>query len=227
MVATPQQIAALVGKVVRVKIGETEEVQGDLHSYDPASNMAALNVPTEPGSSLKHFVIARGEHIHSISAVEGAVRASAEGDDLIQLSVEAVNKREKKALDKAVDDARHINTGVSNQVQNVFNALRKTMPCEWKGNDIVVMGLVTIRGPRYVPESCEGADEGSLSRVRKVVRARPPPRGRGQAASRARAGFACAILSLALTRGSRLPHAFGPSRPPARTACSSTASGGN
>jgi small nuclear ribonucleoprotein (snRNP)-like protein len=173
MVATPQQIAALVGKVVKVKIGDTPEVQGDLHSYDPASNMAALNVPTEPGSSLKHYVIARGEHIRSISAVEGGARASTDGDDLMLVSVDAVNKREKKALEKAVDDARHVNTGVSNQVQNVFNALRKTMPCEWNGNDMVVMGLVTIRGPRYVPESCEGADEGSLSRVRKVVRASP------------------------------------------------------
>jgi len=182
--ASAQQIAALVGKVVVAKLSDGEKVHGELHSYDPSSHTLALSVPTEPGSSLKHWVIARGEHATSVEAVEGASAPSGADDDVPLTSVESIKKREKKAIEKALDDANHINTAVSNQVQNVYNALRKTMPCEWSGADMVVMGLVTIRGPRYSPECCEGADEGSLSRVRKVVRARALSPQRREGASR-------------------------------------------
>jgi hypothetical protein len=170
---SPDLIRSLVGKVVKVKIGEADEAQGDLYSYDAASHTLALNVPTESGSNLKHWVLVPGQHVHSIGAVEDAKTANVEGDDEMDLTMESARKREKKSLDKALEDARHVNTSVDNQTQNIYNALRKTMPCEWSGNDIVVMGLVTIRGPRYVADTCEGADESSLSRVRKVVRARP------------------------------------------------------
>lgn len=165
-----QRVASLVGNVVKAKVA-SDDLQGELYAYDPASQMLALSVPTEPGSSLKHWVVARGEHVSSIESVEGASPAQLEIDDLAPHTLEAFTKREKKAMEKAVEDARHVNTEVTNEVQNVYNALRKTMPCEWDGTSIIVMGLVTIRGPRYTPESCEGADESSLSRVRKVVSA--------------------------------------------------------
>lgn len=175
-----QQASSLVGKVVKAKLSGGDDVEGELYAYDPASATLALSVPTEPGSSLKHWVIARGEHVRSVEVVEGASAAPADADELVLASKEAINKREKKAIEKAIDDARHVNTDVTNQVQNIFNALRKTMPCEWKGADIVVMDLVTIRGPQYTLESCEGADESSLSRVRKVVSAAVGARARPQ-----------------------------------------------
>mmetsp|Transcript_45668 Transcript_45668/g.105385 ORF Transcript_45668/g.105385 Transcript_45668/m.105385 type:complete len:191 (+) Transcript_45668:999-1571(+) len=171
--ALSSQLAlSLVGKVVTATLSNGETVAGELQAYDPASNSLALSLPTEAGTSAKHISVLRGAHVRSLAAVEGAsVPPRVDGEEALVTTVEAVKKRETKALAKAAEDCRNVNAAVTNQAQNIYNALRKTMPCEWKGNDIVVMELVTIRGPNYMPEGCEGSDEVSLSRVRKVVRA--------------------------------------------------------
>lgn len=169
--AGAQRVVSLVGQVVRVEVSGSQPVEGELHSYDPPSRTLALSVTTDPTSAMKHWTIVREEHVTSIEPVPGARPADPEADDLPQVSEELIRKREKRTLERAAEDVRHINEEVTNSTQNIYNALRKTMPCTWNGNDIEVMGLVTIRGPKYTPESCEGSDESALTRVRKVVRA--------------------------------------------------------
>lgn len=47
--------------------------------------------------------------------------------------------REKKALELAAQQAERVNKDVSMEAQCIFDALSKTLPCDWQGNTIVVL----------------------------------------------------------------------------------------
>lgn len=83
---------------------------------------------------------------------------------------------EQHAMAQAADLRRLIGKGVSEEAQDLFDALNKTLPCDWNGQTIIV-GVVgqneVIVTPPYTPESASGNDAKSLAHVRKVVRAPP------------------------------------------------------
>lgn len=62
--------------------------------------------------------------------------------------------------------------GVTKEAQSVFDALSKTLPCAWRGRDIVVMDAVTV-APPYTPDSCaaRAGEGGALERIRRVLTA--------------------------------------------------------
>ena len=69
---------------------------------------------------------------------------------------------------------RSIGKGVSKEAQAVFDALEKTMPCDWREQTIVLYeGAIEI-GPPYSLESCRFAGEGGenemmMGRVKTVL----------------------------------------------------------
>eukprot|EP01046_Picozoa_sp_COSAG06_P102668 COSAG06_NODE_48835_length_329_cov_0.891304_1_plen_66_part_01 len=62
---------------------------------------------------------------------------------------------------QAADLRRLIGKGVSEEAQDLFDALNKTLPCDWNGQTIIV-GVVgqneVIVTPSYTPESASGND---------------------------------------------------------------------
>jgi len=78
--------------------------------------------------------------------------------------------REAKALQEAKKRADQIGVGVTREAQRIFDSVNKTLPCEWKGKDIVVIGEVTIVAP-YGVENCSvvAGAEKTLQQVVKVL----------------------------------------------------------
>ena len=89
-------------------------------------------------------------------------------------NVELARSREERALKKAQEDAEQINQKATMRGQTIFNALNKTMKCEWVEKAdvqaILVMGGVLVQPP-YTPETMIGdkRDERLVERVRKVL----------------------------------------------------------
>jgi protein LSM12 len=68
---------------------------------------------------------------------------------------------------------RSLGKGVTPQAQDIFDALEKTMPCEWKDTNIEVFGEVMIDSP-YTLELChfkEGSSRNAMmmDRVQTVL----------------------------------------------------------
>lgn len=82
---------------------------------------------------------------------------------------------EQHAMAQAADLRRLIGKGVTEEAQDLFDVLHKTLPCAWDGQTIIV-GVVgqneVIVTPPYTPESASGNDPKSLQHVRKVVSGR-------------------------------------------------------
>lgn len=89
------------------------------------------------------------------------------------VELEKVFALEQHAMAQAADLRRLIGVGVTEEAQDLFDVLHKTLPCAWNGQTIIV-GVVgqneVIVTPPYTPESASGNDPKSLEHVRKVVR---------------------------------------------------------
>jgi len=66
------------------------------------------------------------------------------------------------------EEAARIGVGVSEEAQEIFNALAKTLPCKWKQDSIVVFDEIVIAKP-YGPENISGENSTMLDRVKKVL----------------------------------------------------------
>lgn len=73
----------------------------------------------------------------------------------------------RSSRERAMEAANLINTKVTMRTQHIFDALRKTMPCEWKDTEIIVLDEICI-SPPYIPKSCSGKG-AALKRVKKVL----------------------------------------------------------
>jgi len=93
--------------------------------------------------------------------------AEASAIKLPKVDIKVLKERQNRAIAKAKDDAAFIGDGVTAHSQAIFDSLRKTMPCEWKGQDMLVLKEVTI-SPPYTPQSCQGSG-AVLQRVKKVL----------------------------------------------------------
>jgi hypothetical protein len=83
------------------------------------------------------------------------------------LNLAKVQARESKALRHWAEEIRRIGVGVTAEAQQIFDALIRTLPCEWDGEVIVVMdGDVRISSP-YGPDQCVGTS--AVEHVRKVL----------------------------------------------------------
>jgi hypothetical protein len=60
-----------------------------------------------------------------------------------------------------------IGVGVTQDAQDIFDGLSKTMPCTWNRNAICCYKVKI--NPPYTPDSCEGPDDNELGRVKKVL----------------------------------------------------------
>ncbi|KAF8984318.1 hypothetical protein BGZ46_008297 [Entomortierella lignicola] len=84
--------------------------------------------------------------------------------------LDKIQQREQQAIKEAQAAAARIGVGVTSIAQDIFDALRKTLPCRWAKDSIVVMDEVII-SPPYEPENCKAnpASSNTLARVKKVL----------------------------------------------------------
>ena len=92
---------------------------------------------------------------------------------IIPISLDKLQQREAAAIKAEQMKQARMGVNVSEEGQNIFDALIKTMNCRWKNDAIVVLDDVLIPAP-YKVDSCrflEGKkhDHELLSRVKKVL----------------------------------------------------------
>ena len=79
----------------------------------------------------------------------------------------AMEAQERRADEYYANYKSMIGVGVTHEAQEVFDALSKTMPCQWADQKIQCY-RVTI-SPPYTPSDCAGPDDNEVSRVKKVL----------------------------------------------------------
>ncbi|KAJ3106407.1 hypothetical protein HDU97_006392 [Phlyctochytrium planicorne] len=85
--------------------------------------------------------------------------------------IDKVLAREQALLKSEAERVAKIGIGVSDEAQELFYALDKTLPTRWKGSTIIVMDEVKINPP-YTSDDVQGSSTTNtavVSRVKKVV----------------------------------------------------------
>lgn len=108
--------------------------------------------------------------IAELKYVGPATEPLAEGAPLPPIDREALLKKEELALEKAYRLASHIGVGVTPEAQRIFDAMVKTLPCQWAGQVIVVLDTVHISPPYTVENVAGTAGAGdTLARVKQML----------------------------------------------------------
>ncbi|CAG8701803.1 7858_t:CDS:2, partial [Acaulospora morrowiae] len=85
------------------------------------------------------------------------------------VQTDRLQSRELQSVKETQSALARIGVGVTQEAQDIFDALSKTLPCRWSKDSIVVLDEVII-GPPYDIENCKANSgaSGSLARVKKV-----------------------------------------------------------
>ncbi|CAJ1352879.1 unnamed protein product [Effrenium voratum] len=90
-------------------------------------------------------------------------------EDLPSVDVQQLEAQAKQMEEEAARNSRRYGVGVTEQAQDCFDALSKTMPAEWHGDEIRCMGC-RITKPYDPVKNISGPNE-AVERVRKVLQA--------------------------------------------------------
>ena len=127
------------GATVRVKLKGGETVEGTVFSSD--STMLALEQGLGPDGKATYRIVNQ-EAVEEQTVLMPVLTSSMNKVPLPAIDDGMLIEREKQAIQKSIDDAAYIGEGVTAHAQAIFDALRKTMPCEWKAQEIVVLNEV-------------------------------------------------------------------------------------
>ncbi|GBF89592.1 hypothetical protein Rsub_02310 [Raphidocelis subcapitata] len=161
-----------IGCKVTIRTTFDEEVTGTVFAYDAATDSLVLQQAGTHGG-------VNNLRLYAKAAIKELVSAEPPSHPpelfLPNVDRERARLREEKALKQAEADLAKVGVGVTREAQSIFDALSKTLPCAWRGRDIIVMESVVVPPP-YNPESCAarggGAGEGgALERIRRVLTA--------------------------------------------------------
>ncbi|TMW66485.1 hypothetical protein Poli38472_004250 [Pythium oligandrum] len=156
----------VVGAKVRVVTSLEVTVEGVIFTLDPIANFLILEESSSetPAKSKTH--IFQMDALKSIEVIEKAA-----GDanlNLPHISEDDLLRLEQKNKGIAERALASIGENVSAEAQAIFDALNKTMPCHWEGQNIRVMEEVLIKPP-YQPQNCVSSNTQVLSRIKKVL----------------------------------------------------------
>ncbi|CCI47354.1 unnamed protein product [Albugo candida] len=155
-----------IGATISVKNHQGESIEGSVFTIDPVANFLILEERTSKVTLKKktHFF-----QLDTLQQIKLVRMADGENDaELPHISEEELLRLEQRNKENAERALASIGNGVSPEAQAIFDALNKTMPCQWDKQNIWVMREVTIRPP-YDVKDCVSSDQAALGRVRKVL----------------------------------------------------------
>lgn len=154
---------ATPGSTVVLFTSVGERLTGKLFVYDSSTKSLGLEVQ-HPSS---YYTILNASHI----TLESITPADAKFSYPTTPSQQQIEQREKRAVAERQAQARRIGKNVSSDAQRLFDALSKTVPCEWEEQAIIVMSTVRIAPPytNVAVVSGSKAPPAQLERVRKML----------------------------------------------------------
>mmetsp|Transcript_12435 Transcript_12435/g.18817 ORF Transcript_12435/g.18817 Transcript_12435/m.18817 type:complete len:158 (-) Transcript_12435:170-643(-) len=148
--------------MIKVNLNGGSSLEGSAVAVDPVSKVLVL----ENDDSFK--LVFPGQ----VSSIDGDLQWSMpEDENAIALNVQALQKREQSSLESAEQSIAHINTGVSDKIQTLYDRLSFLFPCRWEGNDIVILDQCVVKPP-YCAENIVPNDmcsSAGLTRITKVL----------------------------------------------------------
>lgn len=142
-----------------------EEFEGEVLNFDKFSNNVILQDIGSSGmkKNLRFLKINFIKDIRLLGRADEPFEFHIPHIDLNQLRM-----KEEAALRQAETDAERIGVGVTQEAQDIFDALSKTLPVRWDKSTIVVMDEVRVSSP-HTPENVAGGSPAAMERVRKVL----------------------------------------------------------
>jgi len=161
----------LVGVKVKIKTTLGEEIDGEIYCVDNMANCLVLQ-ENIANTTKSNYRIIKTSIIKDVQCLAPASEEVLQSIDfpLYYVNLERVKQREEAAIRAAMQEASRVNMGVSNDAQELFNALGKTLPCRWEGETMVIFDTVRI-SPPYDSDSCRASsgNSSSLAHVLKVL----------------------------------------------------------
>eukprot|EP00270_Netrium_digitus_P000578 TRINITY_DN10654_c0_g1_i1.p1 TRINITY_DN10654_c0_g1~~TRINITY_DN10654_c0_g1_i1.p1 ORF type:complete len:188 (+),score=41.59 TRINITY_DN10654_c0_g1_i1:166-729(+) len=152
-----------MGCKLAVKTTFGEEFEGEVLSLDLASNCIAIQEAGDPlRCNLRILKVSVISDFKLIGKSEGS------SFRVQPLDIEVLRAREEAAVRQAEAEAERVGVGVTQEAQEIFDALAKTLPVKWDGTTIVVMDEVRVANP-YLPENVIGGSAAATERVKKVL----------------------------------------------------------
>ena len=163
-------VTNFIGKDIWVRTTNGDEYTGELFCYDMTdSNSFIIRQRSADGKAnyawIKTSIVRELKALHPDADQQTADQdiASLPPIDLFQ-----IEEAERKGEEYFASMRDSFGVGVSQEAQEVFDSLAKTMPCRWSQQDIRCYE-VTIAAP-YTPDNCRGgSDAAELTRVKKVL----------------------------------------------------------
>jgi len=157
----------IVGLIVKVKTSLGEEVEGEIFSFDNNTNCVVLIERHKHSTIKKNFRLLKTSFVKEIQYLGKAENSDFELEPP-PISVGRVRQKEYAAIRSMKEEISRIGVGVTQEAQEIFNALARTLPCKWSKESITVFDDVTI-DPPYAIENCRGPTAVSVERVKKVL----------------------------------------------------------
>mmetsp|Transcript_6662 Transcript_6662/g.19898 ORF Transcript_6662/g.19898 Transcript_6662/m.19898 type:complete len:175 (+) Transcript_6662:369-893(+) len=139
---------------------------GVVYSYDPRLHLCVLRAPGDiQNSHHVHVVRTKGAKVmHRVDATGDAARITEE-------TLPAIDRgRQERRFEASVKAAQfvadNIGENVTEQAQEIFDALARTLPCRWNDQVIVVLDEISIAPPYTDPT---GGDDGFRERIKNVL----------------------------------------------------------
>ena len=138
-------------------------------------NALVLACPPKNGKSgTFDYRILKVSSIRDVRVLESPKNKSDITPQLLPVPLSFMEARESKAVKSAAQALARRGVGVTQDAQDLFDGLNKTLPCTWSGTSILVLGEISIDAP-YTGDSIRALsgesspNDPSLQRVRKVV----------------------------------------------------------
>jgi hypothetical protein len=155
-----------IGHEVSGTTASGEAFSGSVFTYDEGTKIAVLR--TEGEIINTHDV--RVLNTEGCANVRSKPPASAVKFEPLPVVDRARSERREEANVKAAQaSAANIGVGVTQEAQDIFDAIARTLPCSWEGPVIKVMDEVTIAPPYAVCAGVPGGDARAIERVQKVL----------------------------------------------------------
>lgn len=152
------------GLQVTIKLTTGLDVEGEVVTFDPSSRVVVVR---QPDATYRFICTA---YVSSVTTRNLPLQRPATAP---RVDWRAADAREEAAVEAAEREAARVGVGVTQEAQELFDALSKIFPaCEWgpDGSSIVVIKDVVISSP-YQAENVSGP-AAAVAQIRKIVR--PP-----------------------------------------------------
>jgi len=153
------------GQRLHVRTTMGEEFDGEVLAFDEKANCVVFQDIGATGThrNLRFLVTTYIADVKVLGKTDSPADLHISSIDLAFLKA-----REETAIRQAEEAAQRIGVGVTQEAQDIFDALSRTLPVKWDKSTIVVMDEVRVSGT-YRPENVVGGTTAANDRVKKVL----------------------------------------------------------